>query len=300
MLDELLAATPHPFTTLRAWFDATAAVRRGSTIDRALLGGAHADRLACAFAAGYSEALRALVPSLEGIGALCATEADGAHPRAIRTRLEPIGDRFRVTGSKKWATAAAYASALLVVASIGDDPATGRNRLRLVHVPTSAPNLHIKSSAAPFVPEIEHAEIELAGVEVPASAILPGDGYDDYLKPFRTIEDLHVHAALVGYLLTVARVRAWSPALVEVLAALACAARSLGDADVKSPATHLALAGLMEQTTRVVAEVEREWSASNGPEWQRWQRDRPLLQVAAKARNVRRDNARAALLATRS
>ena len=298
MLDELLAATPHPFTTLRAWFDATAAVRRGTTVERAVLGGAHADRLACAFAAGYSEALRALVPSLEGIAALCATEADGNHPRAIKTRLERVGDHYRVTGTKKWATGAADAAALLVVASIGED--AGKNRLRVVRVPTSAAGLTLRSSAAPFVPEIEHAEVELAGVEVEASAILPGDGYDDYLKPFRTVEDLHVHAALIGYLLTVARVRAWSPALVEALAALACAARALADADVKSPATHLALAGMMEQTTRLVADVEREWSASDDPEWRRWQRDRPLLQVASKARSARRDNARASLLATRS
>jgi alkylation response protein AidB-like acyl-CoA dehydrogenase len=227
VLDALFAATPHPFTTLRAWFEATASVRTGSTIERALLGGAHADRLACAFAAGYSEALRALVPDLEGIAALSATEAEGNHPRAIRTRLEPAADGFRLTGTKKWATGAAQAAALLVVASIGDDPTTGRNRLRLVRVPTSAPNLVIRSSAAPFVPEIEHAEIELAGVEVPADAVLPGDGYDDYVKPFRTVEDLHVHAALVGYLLTLARVRTFAPSLVEELADLACPTRDL-------------------------------------------------------------------------
>ena len=35
--------------------------------------------------------------------------------------------------------------------------------------------------------------------------LLPGDGYDIYLKPFRTIEDIHVHAALIGYLVGVAR-----------------------------------------------------------------------------------------------
>ncbi|MDQ3337557.1 MAG: acyl-CoA dehydrogenase family protein [Myxococcota bacterium] len=291
MLDALLAATPPTVPTVRAWFEATAAARVGSTIDRALLGGAHADRLGFAFAAGYSEALRRLVPNLDGITALCATEADGNQPGAIKTRLTPSANGFTVTGSKKWATVAGEASSLLVVASIGEE--AGRNRLKVVRVPASAPNLRIRSSAAPFVPEIEHAEIDLDGVEVPADAVLPGDGYDDYLKPFRTVEDLHVHAALVGYLTTVSRRIA--PTLIEPLLALASSTRALADADVKSASTHLALAGLIELATRVVADVEHAWSAQPDDEWRRWLRDRALLQVATKARLARREKARATI-----
>jgi len=302
LLDALLAAAP-PSTAdanVRAWFEATSVARlaHARTIDRALVGGALADRLGFAFAAGYIEALHFLVPHLDGITALCATEADGNHPRAIRTRLAPTGvDHYTLTGHKKWATVANEASALLVVASTGEDPTTGRNRLRVVRVPTSSPNLHIRSSAAPFVPEIEHAEVELDGVEVTAADVLPGDGYDDYLKPFRTVEDLHVHAALIGYLIAVARRRFFAPSVVESLLALAATTRSLADADVKAPSTHLALAGLIELSTGLVADVERAWSSSpTDAEWQRWQRDRPLLHVATKARLARRETARTALL----
>ena len=291
MLDALLAATPPRVITVRAWLDSTASARTGTTIERALLGGAHADRLGFAFAAGYSEALRSLVPNLDGITALCATEAEGNQPRAIKTRLLPTANGFTVTGSKKWATVASHASSLLVVASIGEHD--GRNQLKVVHVPASAPGVTLRSSAAPFVPEIEHAEIDLVDVHVPASAVLPGDGYADYLKPFRTVEDLHVHAALVGYLLTVSRRLA--PALVDPLLALAASTRTLADAGVNAPSTHLALAGLIELATRIVADVERAWSAQPDDEWARWQRDRPLLQVATKARLARRDKARLSL-----
>jgi acyl-CoA dehydrogenase len=293
LLDALLSATPPTTTTLRAWVDATASARAGgtTTVDRALLGGAHADRLGFAFAAGYSEALRCLVPALDGITALCATEAEGNHPRAIKTRLSPSPTGFTLTGSKKWATVASHASSLLVVASIGERD--GRNELKVVRVPASAPGLTLRSSAAPFVPEIEHAEIDLDKVHVPADAVLPGDGYADYLKPFRTVEDLHVHAALIGYLLTVARRVA--PPLVEPLLALAASTRALAGADAKAASTHLALAGLIELATRTVADVERAWSTQPDDEWTRWQRDRPLLQVATKARLARRDKARASL-----
>src|SRR5204863_1071589 len=109
----------------RACYQATHAAHTSlsaRTIDRALLGGAVADRLAFAFAAGYTEALRALVPQLDGVTSLCATEAAGNHPRAIRTTLTPIaGDRYVLRGRKQWATAANEAAHLLVVASLGED-----------------------------------------------------------------------------------------------------------------------------------------------------------------------------------
>lgn len=308
VLAALLAARPPVTATpsLPAWLAATAATRSAfpRTIDRALVGGALADRVGFAFAAGYTEALRYLVPALaDTVAALCATEQDGNHPRAIRTRLAPIpgapAGRYTLTGEKRWATGANAAATLLVVASEGDDPATGRNRLRVVRVPTTAPNLRIRSTPAPFVPEIEHAELSLDGVEVTEADLLPGDGYTAYLKPFRTVEDLHVHAAVLGYLVGVARRRALDPALVESLLAVAAATRALADADPSAAATHLALAGVLAQATHVVGEVERAWSAAaptdDDDEWRRWQRDRPLLQVAGKARAARREAARAAL-----
>ena len=82
LLTRLLASSPPVLATatLDAWRLATTAHRAtaASTIDRAALGGACADRRGFAFAAAYAEALHALVPSLGGrIAALCATH--GVH-----------------------------------------------------------------------------------------------------------------------------------------------------------------------------------------------------------------------------
>ena len=296
LLSRLLdkALVPPGADTLRAWWDATSAERDAwpRTIERALIGGACADRMGFAFASGYSEALRALAPAAPtGITALCATEEGGNHPRAIQTRLTPAGEgRYSLSGKKKWATVASEASALLVVATTGEG-ADGRNQLRVVRVLTSAPGVRLHSTAAPFVPEIPHAEVELEQVAVTDADILPGDGYDDYLKPFRTVEDIHVHAALIGYLIGVARRRGFAHELVQSLAALAAMTRSLAEADVKSPATHVALAGLIDLATRAVTGVEQAWASVPDAEHQRWQRDRALLQVAGKARAARRERA---------
>ena len=275
-MNDLLAALLDPRAT---------ETKLDAPVDRALAGGARADRLGLAFIAGYTEALRALVPGLTGVAALCATEEGGAHPRAIATTLA-AGE---LTGRKKWATGANAAATLLVVASTGHDEA-GRNRLRVVRVAANAPGVRIEAAPAPFVPEIQHAEIELDHVRVAEGDVLPGDGYEDYLKPFRSVEDAHVHAALAGYLLGVARRRGWREH-VERLLALALATREVALADARRAETHVALAGVLELATRQVAELEATWAAAPDEEWQRWLRDRPLLRVAASARAARRERA---------
>jgi hypothetical protein len=168
----------------------------------------------------------------------------------------------------------------------GDD---GKNRLRVVRVPANAPGVTLRVAAAPFVPEIPHAEVELVDVAITDADVLPGDGYDAYLKPFRTIEDVHVHGALLGYLIGVARRRSMPRDLVETLATLAIATRALAEADAKSEATHVALAGLIAFVTAAVAQVEAHWSSDD--ERTRWDRDRPLLRVASAAREARRERA---------
>lgn len=288
------ARVPPVTNELRAWWDVTAPQRAAWTepFDRAFSGGACADRLGFAFAGGYAEALRVLVPDLPpgSITALCATEEGGAHPRAIRTRLAATGPgRYALSGRKKWSTVASAASSLLVVASTGEEG--GKNRLRVVRVRADAPGVHLHPSAATFVPEIPHAEVELDGVIATDADVLPGDGYDAYLKPFRTIEDIHVHAALAGYLIGVARRHGFPRDVQERLLALAVATGSLAHADLLAATTHATLAGVIDLMQRLVGEIEPLWWASPDDEWLRWQRDRTLLQVAGKARAARRERA---------
>lgn len=292
VLRDLLELQPAPTNgTLVDWWTATRVAREGhaATTDRALVGGVLADRVGFAFAAGYQEALRALVKS-DGISALCVTEARGNSPRDIDTTLVADGDGFVINGKKKWATAAPLASALLVCAKTGLDD-QGRNQLRLVRVPTTAAGVTLAASSAPFVPEIPHAEVTLVDVRVDADAVLPGDGYSEYVKPFRTVEDAHVHAALLGYLVGIARRHDFERGLIEQLVATAIAVRGIGLADAKAVHVHVALAGAITQVTQLVGEVERMWAENENEEYRRWQRDRPLLRVAGAARVARRDAA---------
>jgi hypothetical protein len=274
-----------------------------SPIDRAATGGFLADRLGYAFAAGYGAALHVLAKGglpAERLVAFCATEEGGAHPKAIRTVLAKETDgKLVVRGKKRWATLAPAASDLLVVASVGVDE-SARNKLRVVRVPVSAPGVTIiPMPPPPFAPEIPHAEVELEGAPVSERDVLPGDGYDDYLKPFRTIEDVFVHAALLGYLVGVGRRSGWPKPVIERLIAAVLAARSIAELDPKSPATHVAVAGLLEEA-HAIEEVTRElWGLVGEEERARWERDKALLSVASKVREARRERAWEALAGPR-
>jgi alkylation response protein AidB-like acyl-CoA dehydrogenase len=280
-------------TDLSAWWRASAALREADAgIERALLGGAVADRLGFAFAAGYQAALEALWPPARGtLTCLCATEAGGNHPRAIQTTLERRDATFLLSGEKRWATLAPLAQQALVVARAGERD--GRPQLLAVRVSLDAPGVSVAPMAElQFVPEIPHATVGLSAVRVEPGDVLPGDGYTRYLKPFRTLEDLHVQGALIGYLLGAARRFSWPASVSERLLALAAAARDAARDDPLSPALHLALAGLLRATEDVVAAVAPHWAHADAEEAGRWERDRPLLAVAASAREARRKRAR--------
>src|SRR4029079_2530372 len=98
----------------------------------------------------------------------------------------------------------------------------------------------------PFTPEITHDEIELDNVQVRDEDLLPGDGFDLYVRPFRTIEDVHVSAALFAYLIREARHHALPRSLAERLAGLLVGLRALSSEPPSAPEVHIALAGLME------------------------------------------------------
>jgi acyl-CoA dehydrogenase len=259
--------------------------------DRAVRGAHDADRLGHAFVHGYGAALATLVPGVPARTSLCATEEAGNHPRAIATRLDTD---LRLRGAKTWSTLAHQAELLLVVASIGSDD-TGRNRLRVVKVSPTAPGVTITPMPPPpFAPEIGHAEITF-DTRVAAGDVHPGDGYDDNLKPFRTVEDIHVHAALVGWMLGLGERHGWPRELIERLLAAVATLRGLATAPPLAPATHLALAGAIAQTRELVARAP--WASLDTDTRARWERDRPLLEVAGRARTARLEAAWRATIA---
>jgi len=268
-----------------------------ASIDRAAAGGFSMDRLGYAFVAGYRAALRAIDPSLSR-ASLCATEEGGAHPRAIRTTLASRDGAFALDGTKTFATLASFADVLLVVASRGEGK-DGRKSLQIARIPRTREGVTVADRAPlAFAPEVPHARVTFANVRVAPDEILEGDGYERVLKPFRTIEDLHVAASSVGYVVRLARGEGGEGRRVveRALAALA-ALRELSRAPLGAP-VHVALAGALGEAVAIARDVRLD----RAPEIvrARWQRDCPLLTVAQTVREMRLEAAWRAVSAARS
>ncbi|WP_433681691.1 acyl-CoA dehydrogenase family protein [Nocardia sp. CA-119907] len=286
LLTEVL--DPAPLETIAdAWLRHRAAAGRfDTTVDIAIAGGFGADRLGFAFLSGYQEALRALMPDLaaDELVAVSATEAGGAHPSAIQTRLTETDGGWRVDGTKTFTTLGILARRLLVIASAGV-AADGRNQLRAVLVDAGQPGVHVTNlPAIPFAPEIPHATVTFADA---VAQVLPGDGYTDYLKPFRTIEDVHVLAATLGWLVRVGRESGWPRAVLQRLLAAVAFVRGLDMARPTAPGGHIALGGAYEFFESVLAELEPLWARADPVTRERWDRDRRLLATAGKVRAQR-------------
>lgn len=259
-------------------------------LDRAIAAGFGADRLGWAFASGYQAALQALFPGApeDGIAALCVTEAEGNQPRAIRSTLRKSSRGWTLNGAKRWTTLGPDGAILFVAAR---DPAVSGERiaLKVARVRSDAPGVMVQPMPATrFVPEVPHAQLRFDDVQIPDDALLPGDGYEGYVKPFRTVEDLHVNAAVLAYLVREARRLGWPAAWIERAAAVLHALRALAAEDRSAPATHVALAGALALGTGLTAEAEMFWKDCAGDAAAvRWTRDRELLSVASSARAQR-------------
>jgi len=302
LLEQLLAAPPEaaPCEDVASWWARHRALAAdwSDPMALAIAGGFAADRIGWAFASGYQAALRVLVPDLpsDAVAAFCVTEAGGNRPKDIHTALERDGEAgWRLTGSKRWTTLGPE-GALFLVAARDASVAGERPAIKLVRVASNAPGVNVAPMPPTrFVPEVPHAQLHFEGVALEAGALLPGDGYERYVKPFRTVEDLHVCAAQLGYTLREARRFGWpKPWLERSLAALE-ALRAIARADPASAATHVALAGALALTDALFAEADALWErkdpAPDAAARERWLRDRALGSVAGKARSLRTERA---------
>jgi len=281
-----------PCETVSEWWPRyrLIAAEHPATIYQAIVGGFAADRVGWAFASGYQAALHALFPDAPGdrICALCVTEADGNSPKAIRSSLRRSGDGWILNGSKRWTTLGPDGS-LFFVAARDEAASMERPAVKVVKVLSGSPGLSIQvMPPTKFVPEVPHAQLKFENLKIADTAILPGDGYTKYVKPFRTVEDIHVNAAIVSYLAREAHRLDWPKHWIERAAALLASLQELSRANPSAPETHIALAGALAIGGGLIAETGAFWeAAASDPATERWKRDRELLKVASSARELR-------------
>lgn len=246
----------------------------------AVLGGRAMTTPGLAFLIGYQAALRVLWPSAPAsLGALCATEQRSVRPADMQTRI----DDLRLSGRKDFVTAGSAADWMLVAARC-ELPGTSP-KLSLTVVYPGEPGVRLEAlPVLPLMPDIGHAQLFLDNA---LCERLAGDGWDAYVKPFRTLEDLYVLSALCAWLYGVGQECGWPQALqlrlIGVLGGCAEGSRQCADAAV----SHLLLGGLFAQFSMLKDELNEAF-ANGPPEWAAlWQRDQSVLDIAGAARAKR-------------
>lgn len=282
---------------------ARAAAQHPDPFCTAVVAGARASCVGFAFASGYEAAMWSLAMRFDPSAspqrkrALCATEAKGNHPRAIETALtsHPDRDGYLMSGQKTYVTLGDAAEELLVIAREGTD-AEGRPRLAALWVDAHAPGVRIEPGPpTPFVPEVPHASLVLTNCQVPPNARVPGDGYTQVLKSFRTIEDIHVFAALLAHGVVLLRRAGADLRRAEraspILAALSACA---GWSNPLDPIMHLTLGPQLEAGIRWWRELPADpsWSHLDAQIRADFERDSMIMKVAHAARQRRWERAR--------
>ncbi|QXI52203.1 acyl-CoA dehydrogenase family protein [Pseudomonas alvandae] len=238
-----------------------------------------------AFLVGYQAALRTLWPSApQSLGALCATEQRSLRPADMQTRLTDL----RVSGRKDFVTAGDAAEWLLIAAR-SESPEDERPRLSLAVAYAGEPGVVLeKLPGLPFMPEISHGRVLLEGA---LCELLAGDGWDAYVKPFRTLEDLYVLSAMTAWLYGVGQECAWPQALRLRLLALLAGCAEASRHNPSSAATHVLLGGLFVQFQGLEAELNDALAGGPAAWREMWGRDKAVMDIAAGARAKRLDKA---------
>ncbi|NMZ77911.1 acyl-CoA dehydrogenase family protein [Pseudomonas mandelii] len=257
-------------------------------LELAVVGGRLMSTPGLAFLVGYQAALRMLWPSAPlSLGALCATEQRSLRVADMQTRLSDL----RVSGRKDFVTAGDAADWLLVAArseASGETP-----RLSLAVVYPDEPGVRLeKLPAIALMPDISHGRLFLDNAQC---ELLAGDGWDAYVKPFRTLEDIYVLSAMTAWLYGVGQDSDWPQALQLRLLALLAGCAEVSRQAPNNLAGHVLLGGLFAQFEGLKAELNE--ALADGPQhWAAmWQRDQSVMDLAAWARGKRLAKALAAI-----
>lgn len=256
-------------------------------LEQAVFSGRTAATPGMAFLGGYQAALRALWPQAPGgLGAFCATENRKLRPAEIDT----LARASQLSGGKDFVTAGPDASWLLVTAREEEQGEPARLGIYALQAGSSG-ILMEPGSPLPLIPDIPHARVRFEQAE---GVRLPGDGWNDYVVPFRTFEDLYVLAALSAWLYGLGLQQGWPEGVVLRLLAVISGAAEVARHLPRDPVGHVLLAALIEQFDALQPDVNAALSEdellSNC-----WRRDRALLGLAREAKARRLQKAKAAL-----
>ena len=281
--------------TLSQWFPvwsaACGAYGRQSPYVTAIAGAVQSDRMAWVFFCGNQGAVQASFPvaTSDGprIAAFCANET-GRKLTTIDTSLYTSNNGTWLEGRKSWSLADVDDLDLFVLARAAGGPASGRGSLVVVRVPRTAPGVEM-SEARPqsVVPELRHCEVGFAAVPIGDDQLISGDGYADFARPFRLVEDVFVTGCTLAFQLAHGHAAGWPTRWRQRCIAAIVTLGECASLDPSDPSTELLTAGALSLAGDVIEQADSFWSQQESTSSARWVRDKPILGLGREARRQR-------------
>jgi len=271
-------------------------IDKSEGLQAALKLGLQSNNISEAFVIGYRCALQALLPELkqDQWAAMCVSEKAGNHPKLLTTM---VNDSGVLNGHKSFITMADQAKQLIVVAKAGQSGDQPVLKAVLLMQPSDGLSIDIMPPL-PMVPDINHGQITFENSQ---GQLLAGDGYADYSKRFRTLEDAHVFMAFSAMILRKCVDLKLDAQLSQECLFLINSLLSLQGFDEKQENwLHLTLAGCFKHFEALCHQFEEALLTSGDEFYPLWMRDKKLFTIAAKARINRNKKAQEWLLNTLS
>ena len=216
---------------------------------------------------------------------MCVSEKAGNHPKLLTTTVDSEGV---LNGHKSFITMADQAKQLIVIAKAGQSQDKPILKAVLIEQSNASVNIEIMSPL-PMVPDINHGQITFENSQ---GKVLAGDGYIDYSKRFRTLEDAHVFMAFTSMILRKCVDLKLDPELTQECLLLINALNSLQDFDKsQDPWLHLTLAACFKHFEALCHEFEEALLNSGDAFYGLWMRDKKLFTISARARLSRNKKA---------
>ena len=202
----------------------------------------HTDMCTPALAEHGSDALKRqfLEPSLRGeyIGCIAVTEPDaGSDVASIRTRAQPDGDDWLITGRKLYITNGAQADWACVLARTSDEP--GARGMSLIMVPTTTPGFSVSRTLRKLGNHSsDTAELIFDNVRVPRAYTVGQEGLG-FILQMRQFQRERLVGAILAY--------SSAEKVVRETIAYTQQRRAFGSALIENQAIHFRLAELLTE-----------------------------------------------------
>lgn len=259
--------------------------RDQAPIEKAIIGGFCCQQFSFAFMAGYQAALEKMFPTIapHQVKALCVSEGKGIPLNAIKTTLV----NNRINGLKNYITAGSEVQHLLVLCRT-EESKNGRPLLKMVHLPSDTANCQITDFEMPFMQEVKHGKLALDNTKILDNQILEGDGFSEYTKPFRTLEDICIAAAHQSMLLRQAIDYQWDESIRDHLLFQLFSLKNLINLPLVAKETHLLVAANEHNFEKLFPDIESNISNRSPAIFQKdWSLNKRVLSLGDEVKALR-------------